>query len=285
MAAIARGLGAQRIEAGAQLREVCESVEDEIVRRGGQLAFPVQSSRNHIAAHYCTAPEDETSYAEGDLAKLDIGVHVDGFVVDTAVTVNVGDRSENRPALAAAHAALDAGIAAAGPGVEIRQVSAAIEKAIRSFGLNPLRNLCGHGVGRWNVHCPPPIPNVVLPGDGPAVLEDGMVVAIEPFATRGDGSVIEYGPAEVFRLDPRAHDVDGVDAGVLDVLKSFRGLPFARRQLATFPRHLVEATLAVLRETGLLRGYAPLVETCGEKVAQAEHTIRIGATEVEVLTL
>jgi methionyl aminopeptidase len=268
------------------LREVCEAVEDEIVRRGGQLAFPVQSSRNHIAAHYCAAPEDETSYAEGDLAKLDIGVHVDGFVVDTAISVNVGDRPENRPALAAAQAALDAGIAAAGPGVEIRQVSAAIERAIRSFGLNPLRNLCGHGVGRWNVHCPPPVPNLVLPGDGPAALEEGWVLAIEPFATRGDGSVIEYGPAEVFRLDPRAPlEVDGVDGEVLDRLRSFRGLPFARRQLSTFPRDVVEAALALLRERGLLRGYAPLVETCGEKVAQMEHTIRIGATEVEVLTL
>lgn len=285
MAAVARGLGARQIVAGARLREVCEAVEDEILRRGGQLAFPVQSSRNHVAAHYCAAPEDETSYAEGDLAKLDIGVHVDGFVVDTAVSVNVGDRPENRPALDAAQAALDAGIAAAGPGVEIRQISAAIEQAIRSFGLNPLRNLCGHGVGRWNVHCPPPIPNLMLPGDGPAALEEGLVLAIEPFATRGDGSVIEYGPAEVFRLDPRTRDVDGVDEEVLDALRSFRGLPFARRQLATFPRNVVEATLAVLRERGLLRGYAPLVETSGENVAQAEHTIRIGATEVEVLTL
>ncbi len=77
---------------GASLREVCQAVDDEIVRLGGQPAFPTQSSRNEIAAHYCPSPEDETRYADGDLAKLDVGVHLDGYVVDTATTVNVGDR-------------------------------------------------------------------------------------------------------------------------------------------------------------------------------------------------
>jgi len=97
IAAEARQAGARRIVAGARVRDVCVAVEDDIHRLGGSLAFPVQSSRNHVAAHYCPSPEDETVYAEGDVAKLDIGVHVDGWVVDTALTVNVGDRAEGRP--------------------------------------------------------------------------------------------------------------------------------------------------------------------------------------------
>ncbi len=283
IAAAARHWGAQRIMAGARLRDVCEGVEDRIRGGGGGIAFPVQSSRNEIAAHYCASPEDETVYADGDLAKLDIGVHVDGWVVDTAVTVNVGEHRHNRPLLEAAQAALEAAIAAVAPGVEVRRVSAAIEATIASYGLRPMRNLCGHGVGRWTVHCPPPIPNV--PDDTGNRLGAGAVVAIEPFATDGMGLVAEQGTAEVFRLDPQ-HPVPagGIDAQIVDAMRGFAGLPFARRQLAGFAREKVERALAVLLRDGALRGYAPLVEAGGRPVAQAEHTLYVGPDGVVVLT-
>jgi methionyl aminopeptidase len=282
VAAAARNLGATRIVPGASLREVCEEVEAEIRRRGAHPAFPAQSSRNHIAAHYCASPEDETVYAAGDLAKLDIGVHVDGFVVDTAVTVNVGGVKENQRMVDAARAALDAAIAQAGPGVPVSRLSAVIEAMIRSYGLRPMRNLCGHGVGRWVVHCPPPIPNV--PDGEPTRLPEGSVVAIEPFATDGHGLVAERGTPEVFRLDPARDPGNGVDPGVLATLQGLRGLPFARRDLRAHPRPTVEATLAVLLARGVLHGYAPLVEAGGRLVAQAEHTVHIGSNGAEVLT-
>src|SRR5438876_12009018 len=187
IAARAREAGARRIVAGARVREVCVAVEEQIERLGGSLAFPVQSSRNHVAAHYCPSPEDETVYADGDLAKLDIGVHVDGWVVDTALTVNVGAHEEGRTLVRAAEQALRAAIAALAPGVAVRDLSSAIERTIASFGLRPVRNLCGHGVARWTVHCPPPIPNV--PDTSATRLPLHAVVAIEPFATDGLGLV------------------------------------------------------------------------------------------------
>jgi methionyl aminopeptidase len=245
VAAVAREKGARLIVPGAALRDVCEAVEDEITRRGGGLAFPAQSSRNEIAAHYCASPEDDTLYQSGDLAKLDIGVHVDGWVVDTALTVNVGS-------------------------------------TVRRFGLRPMQNLCGHGVARWTVHCPPAIPNVV---DGASDrLAADAVVAVEPFATDGGGEVIERGTAEVFRLDPRrAAGAAGVPE-VLAAIRAFNGLPFARRQLSRFPRAAVEETLRALRSAGQLGAYPPLVEAQQRKVAQAEHTLYLGPDGVEVLT-
>jgi len=281
VAAAARDHGAALIVAGARVRDVCEAVEEEIRRRGAHPAFPTQSSRNQVAAHYCPSPEDETTYAEGDLAKLDVGVHIDGYVVDTALTVNVGDTPWNRRLVSAARAALDAAIAAASPGVEVRRLSAAIEKALRDFGARPMRNLCGHGVGRWTVHCPPPIPNA--PDQNGDHLEAGAAVAIEPFATDGRGIVVEEGEPEVFRLPPEKQPRSG-DPLVLEAIRGFRGLPFARRDLRALPRVRVEETLRTLRGEGSLAAYAPLAEATGRLVAQAEHTIYVGSERVEVLT-
>src|SRR5688572_16816807 len=259
IAAEARREGESLIVGGATVRDVCEAVERAIVRRGGGLAFPVQSSRNAIAAHYCPSPEDPTTYEDGDVAKLDIGVHVDGWVVDTAVTVNVGDRPEWRRMIAAAEEALAAAIAALRPSTGVRDLSAVIERSIRAAGLQPVRNLCGHGVGRWTVHSPPPIPNVA--DNGHHRLEAGAVVAIEPFATDGRGVVSERGRAEVFRLDPGRDPAGRGDPEVVAAIRALKGLPFARRQLGALPRPAVENTLQALLRGGALTAYPPLVET------------------------
>lgn len=282
MAAVARDRGAQLIVPGARVREVCAAVEDEIRGLGAEPAFPAQSSRNHLAAHYCPSPEDETAYEPGDLAKLDVGVHIDGYVVDTATTVNVGDRPENRRLVEAARAALEAAIAAAGPGVRIREVSAAIAATLRSFSARPMRTLCGHHLGRWIVHSPPPIPN--LPDDSGDRLAKGAVLAIEPFATDGTGFVVEEGRPEVFRLTSARGNGDGLDPALLAALRGRNGLPFSRRDFARFPRTLLEATLDRLAQRGELASYAPLAEAGGRQVAQAEHTLYVGADGVEVLT-
>ncbi|HSB60099.1 MAG TPA: type II methionyl aminopeptidase [Vicinamibacteria bacterium] len=279
VAAAAREMGARLIVPGAPLREVCEAVEDEIRRRGAGLAFPAQTSRNHVAAHYCPPPEDETVYAEGDLAKLDIGVQVDGWVVDTAATVSLGD--QGRLVDAARHA-LEAAIATAGPGVPIRRVSAAIESTLRAHGARPMKNLCGHHVGRWTVHSPPPIPN--SPDGAEDRLAAGAVLAIEPFATDGLGFVVEQGPPEVFRLPPEREAGASLDQDLLASIAARRGLPFSRRDLKAFPRSRVEETLAAMLAGGRLAAYAPLVEASGRMVAQAEHTLYVGPEGVEVLT-
>lgn len=284
IAAAVRAHGAALIRPGALLREVCEAVEDETRRRGGEPAFPAQSSRNEVAAHYCPPPGDATTYATGDLAKLDIGVHVDGWVVDTAVTVNVGDVPANRRLVDAAEAALEAAIGAAGPGVAVLHLAAMIEATIRAHRLRPVANLCGHGVGRWLVHCAPPVPNV--PEGSTAVLSEGMAVAIEPFATTGAGRVIERGEAQVFRFVDR----DGLGAGegvsprVLEALRATHGLPFGRRQMAGLPRDEMEGTLVALMKERRVMPYPPLVEPTGALVAQAEHTVWVGREGVEVLT-
>ncbi len=284
IAAAARESGRLRLRPGARLADVCRQVEDEIARLGGQPAFPVQTSVNHVAAHYCPGLDDDSRYAEGDLAKLDIGVHVGGWVVDTAVTVEVGRPDGQHPLVAAARAALQAAIAVAGPGVPVSALSAAIAGVIRGAGFRPMRNLCGHGVGYYTVHCPPAVPNE--PDAGLERLHPGLAFAIEPFANDGAGLVAELGPPEVFRVDPRlgpAAAAEGLE-DVLEAIRELRGLPFARHQLLRFGRARVEAALDLLRAQGALQSFAPLVEATRRPVAQAEHTLWVGEEGVEVVT-
>jgi len=265
---------------GASLLEVCSAVEAEILEQGGQLAFPAQTSRNEIAAHYCPGPDDETVYERGDLAKLDLGVHVDGWVVDTAVTVCVG--GEAAPLVEAVEAALAAAIGVAGPAVPVSRLGSVIARTIRDRGFTPVRNLCGHGVGRWRVHCPPPIPN--LPDGTRSTLPARGVVAVEPFATEGQGLVVESGWPEVFQLRPRRTGSLPGDPEIAAAIQALNGLPFSRRQLGGFERERVEGSLQELGRAGRLVAYPPLVEPKGRRVAQAEHSIFVSDAGAEILT-
>src|ERR687890_2506849 len=72
---------------GRTLFEICESIENEIISLGGSPAFPVNVSLNEIAAHYTAEPNDQIKVKDTDVLKIDLGVHIDGYIADTAVTV------------------------------------------------------------------------------------------------------------------------------------------------------------------------------------------------------
>lgn len=279
-----RELGARLITPGASLRDVCETVESEIEKRGGKPAFPTQTSINDVAAHDCPTPDDDRTYQKGDLAKLDIGVHIDGWVVDTATTVNVGGTGNGR-LIEAARQALAAAMQTAKPGLPVKEVSAAIERAITGAGFTPLDNLCGHGVGHYIVHAPPAITNTVRAAEGRLPMRG--VIAIEPFATEGSGQSGPRGASEVFRLLPEAADKlkdQGIDSDFAQALLSWRGLPIARRYFRSFGNERVAEAFRKLERAKLLHAYPPLVVLSGRPVAQAEHSIYLGPEGVIQLT-
>jgi methionyl aminopeptidase len=271
-----RELGAALIVPGASLRVVCETVESEIEKRGGKPAFPTQTSINEVAAHDCPTPDDQRTYQQGDLAKLDIGVHIDGWVVDTATTVNVGGTGNGRM-IEAARQALAAAIQVCKPGIPVKEVSAAIEHAITSAGFTPLDNLCGHGVGHYIVHAPPAITNTVRAAEGRLPMRG--VIAIEPFATDGNGRSGPRGPSEVFRLLPEGNQKlgdFGIGSDFAQALRSWRGLPIARRYFRSFGDEMVAGVFQRLEQARLLHAYPPLVALSGRPVAQAEHSVYLG---------
>ncbi len=280
----AREYGASLIKIGASLLDVSDRVEDFIFKHGGGLAFPTQISRNDTAAHNCAAHEDKTVFQEGDVIKLDLGVHIDGYVVDSAMTINLGDKgnTEKDALVKASREALNNAIKTLAPGVAVTNVGRAIQEAIEGRGFKPIRNLCGHGIGRFIVHAPPSIPNYNT-GDQ-TTLHDGQLIAIEPFATSGAGLVYEASDAEVFMMVGKKPVRSMITRNVLKEIDAFQGLPFTTRWLTKkFSLPQVNFALRDLQQAGVLRAYPPLIDKAHGLVSQAEHSIIVGE-KPEVLT-
>jgi methionyl aminopeptidase len=282
IASACREWARENIRPGVEVRHVLETIEGMIRERGAAPGFPAQSSRNSVAAHYCSPPGDPMCYEEGDCVKVDLGVHVDGYVADTAATVDLSTDGRWGKLIQASADALAAAIATVGDGVAVGEVGAAIERTILAAGYNPVRNLTGHGLGRWKVHTPPQIPNQAERGG--SRLKAGMVFAIEPFACDGRGYITERGRAEVFMMVRPPMRAKGLDRDILRDIESWRGLPIARRYFNHRDTTSMEETLSKLVRQGVLMRYPPLVEEEGVMVAQTEHSMYLGPDGVEILT-
>jgi len=274
IASRARDLGLRLVVPGARRREVADAIEAFIREQGAQPAFPVNLSRNNEAAHYTPSPDDAVAFDTGDLVKVDVGAHIEGAIADTADTVEVGGTRKYESLVRAARDGVRAGIARVRPGVEVDEISRAIAEAIRARGFKPIVDLTGHSIERYLLHAGTSIPNV--PGHGDATLEEGEVIAIEPFATNGVGSIANgpFGNILRFRRAP-----DGADPTLAALFERFRTLPFATRW-ATAP---AEAE-ALRRARRTLQSYPVFVERGGGWVAQAEHTVLVGPQGAEVLS-
>lgn len=265
-----------KIREGVLLLEVAEFVEQSIRDRGGEPAFPCNISLNEEAAHATPSPGDERVFG-AELVKIDIGVHVDGYIADSAVTVDLS--GEHGELVRASEAALNAAIQVIHDGVSTIEIGEVIEHTIREHGYRPVVNLSGHGLARYNSHAPPTIPNVRY--EQGVLLSENDVVAIEPFATDGAGKVVESATVEIYRLIKEKPVRVNEAKRLLEVIKHYQGLPFARRWL---PRERLELALRTLKNVGALREYPVLREEEKGVISQAEDTVIVTRDGCEVIT-
>lgn len=267
---------AARVEVGASHLEIAEFAEDRIRELGGEPAFPVNISIDEEAAHATPKPDDESVFGE-EMINIDIGVHIDGWLADSAFTV---DLSGTPDLVDAVEEALEAAIEIIEPGIETGVIGREIETTIDGFGYNPVVNLTGHGLGHWEQHTTPNIPNRAV-SQG-VELEVGDTVAIEPFATDGGGKVTEGADEEIFALD-REGSVRNRQAreALEQIVADFKTLPFARRWLTT---DRAQMALRRLKQQNIIHGYPVLKEDDGFLVSQAEHTVIVTNDGCEVTT-
>ena len=265
----------EMIEPGVTQLEVAEYAEDAIREAGAGLAFPVNISADEEASHATPARDDDTEFGD-EMVCLDIGVHVDGYIADAAVTV---DYTGNDELVEASEQALEAAVEAAGPGVEVGAIGAEIESVIEGYGYTPILNLTGHGVERYDAHTGPSIPNRAV--DRSVELEAGQAIAIEPFATDGRGKVGEGRTEEIYEQVADGSVRDRRARQVLDELAAFEDLPFAARWL---DNSRSEMALRRLKMADIVKGYPVLKEDDGRLISQAEHTLLITEDGCEVTT-
>lgn len=262
------------------LKEIADTIEAKIISLGGKPAFPVNLSINEIAAH-ATPAYNSTERSHG-LLKVDIGVHVDGAIADTAFSVDLENSSVHRNLIESAEAGLAAASRLVGYGVTLTTLGRAVDTVIRSRGATTVVNLSGHAIEEYDVHAGITIPNY---DNGDSTKLDEGVYAIEPFATNGSGKVVDGKPSGIYQLTKQGAVRDSSARAVLAfIIDEYQTLPFCSRWIhAKFgARGLLG--LRFIEQAGLLHHYAQLVESGNGIVAQAEHTFLVTKKETKQIT-
>jgi methionyl aminopeptidase len=272
------------VREGTPLIKVCEEAEDMVRREGGKPAFPCNVSIDEIAAHYTSPPGDKQVIPPHALVKVDIGVHIDGFIADTAVTVC--SSPDHEYLVRAAEEALEVAVKTVRAGVSTSELGKAIQKAIKTYGGKPVSNLTGHEIGRYLIHTGKSIPNV--PHLIGSKIKEGDVIALEPFVTvtEAAGRVKNGDPKTIFRFLKRRSLSSGSAKRLLNHIEAtFRTLPFSERWLlGVVSEESHFAAFQELLSTKCLTSYPVFIEASGAKVAQAEHTVVVLENGCRVLT-
>ena len=259
---------------GRSLSEICNDIEQEIFKKGGEPAFPVNVSLNDIAAHYTAVPNDPIIVKNTDVLKIDVGVHIDGYIADTAVTVSYDTKYQNL--IDIAERALDEAIAISRSNTRVSEIGRIIEKTITKYGCKPIQNLSGHSLERYTIHAGKSIPNIWTIGHS-FNLSVNNVYAIEPFVTTNDGQGVVYEGKikNIFGIGSRKRTKEQKTDEFLEYLwNKFKTLPFALRWIVNeYEEKEALYLLEILVKKKNVHAYPILVEGANRIVVQAEHTI------------
>ncbi len=259
---------------GRSLSEICNDIEQEIFKKGGEPAFPVNVSLNDIAAHYTAVPNDPIIVKNTDVLKIDVGVHIDGYIADTAVTVSYDTKYQNL--IDIAERALDEAIGISRSNKRVSEIGRIIEKTITKYGCKPIQNLSGHSLERYTIHAGKSIPNIWTIGHS-FNLSVNNVYAIEPFVTTNDGQGVVYEGKikNIFGIGSRKRTKEQKTDDFLEYLwNKFKTLPFALRWIVNeYEEKEALSLLEILVKKKNVHAYPILVEGANRIVVQAEHTI------------
>ncbi len=241
---------------------------------------------NTLAAHYSPRHDDQSIFKKGDIVKLDVGVHINGYIADTAITIELETHIYDTM-IQASSEALTKAINLLNLKTHLNEIGRTIENTITAYGYKPIHNLMGHGLNRYVLHSGLSIPNVGTLG-GKTKLKDGDVVAIEPFATNGAGYVTSAEGSNIYLCN------DSLKAKLIRDSKTkllfekisinYKTLPFSERWYYDMFPNRGDIALTKLSFLGLIKHYPQLVEAKGGMVTQKEHTVIVKEDGCEVIT-
>ncbi len=269
------------IKPGAKVLDIANFIEGKVVEKGCKSAFPVNISIDDVVAHYTPTTIDTREIKEGEFVKIDIGVHSDGYIADSAITYC----SEKNEIIECSNKLMKKIIETLKPGLPVFEIGNLVEEHVKEAGLGIIVNLTGHMLDQNVFHGPPSIPNIK--NKVSYQFKEGDAFAIEPFLTTSNGYVKESGTVEIYRYlqDKPIRLAEG--RKVLDHIKTnFGHFPFAKRWLYNVVSPgKVAMILKQLEVSGALETYPILKEVQNKKVTQIEHTFVINKGKVVVITL
>lgn len=274
----------QTVSEGMPFIDICERTEQMIRSLGGKPAFPCNVSVNEVAAHYTSPPNDEKKVPRGSLVKIDLGVHVDGYIADTAITVCFAPELEDM--VQASKAALEKAVKTIRPNMHTSELGTEIQKVIEGRGFKPISNLTGHQVGRYMVHTGRSLPNVSHISF--AKILAGNVYAIEPFVTfkEAAGIVKEAKESFIFRLVKHKRPRNSFARRIMTHIENeYKTLPFTERWLSSYRKNKeYKVAFSELLASKSLMSYHVFIEASRQYVAQSEHTVYVDKNGAVVLT-
>ena len=273
----------KQVVPGSRIQEICEFADRKTKEFGVYPAFPLNISLDSIAAHDTSAgQEDHRRIPEKTLVKIDVGVHVDGFIADCASTVSVGGQEPGL--IEASEAGFQAALDNITDGALVSKIGSAVQKAIEENGYKPIKNLTGHEVKRYNLHAGIQIPSVPTRSYSRKKLREGMVIAIEPFATNGSAGHVIDAPKKPPLIFSVVEKEPG-DTLVKRLSHRFGSLPFAARwAYPLMPKGPEKSRLKKLIHLPGIQGYPPFLEASRGLVAQTENTVIVKKNSGAVLT-
>lgn len=294
-----REMAVKKVREDMKILELVELIENEIRILGGEPAFPCNVSVNEVTAHYTSPANDESLLKRGDLVKIDLGAQVDGYIADSAITVLVGNHdsliSPKGPLseeefelqlkmIETAHEALQNAISTVKDGVEVGKIGEVVQNTVNAQNLNPVSNLTGHSMDQWILHSGISIPNIK--DDNKHKIEEGDVLAIEPFVTNGVGRVVDMKATYIFRfLRDRPLRVRNTRKLLDIIVKNYRNLPFAQRWLSNVIKdRKINIAMKQLIDARAVYPYHVLKEKSDARVAQAEHTVIVEPDGCKIIT-
>jgi len=274
------------IKEGRSDLEVVKELDSFFEEKGVEKAFPLNLSVNEIAAHY-TPYDKEYFFKKEDLIKVDLGIHFNGFIVDTAKTIYFGEDKEKKLLVKASEKALENVEKVIKKNIKIKEIGETIEKTIKSFSFKPIYNLGGHSLEQFNLHAGIFIPN--YNNNREESLKEG-VYAIEPFATNGVGFVKDYSFSNILILRDlknlgRIRIPLTIKRIYLELFDKFKTLPFSMLDLEKIVgKDKINLVVNNLERIGLIYKFPQLKEKANGLVSQREHTFLVLEDKVIVLT-
>jgi len=262
-----------------KLIDVAEAIDAKILELGGEFAFPVNLSLNEVAAHYTPFSGDET-LAEGIL-KVDIGVAVDGFIADTAFSIDLTANGEFEEMIELNKKILEDISKIIKVGMEVREVGDTCQKTLEGWGkekFSIIKSLSGHALAQNTIHAGLTISN--YKNNNRKVLDE-IAFAIEPFVTTGVGDIYEGEPGGIYILknDGRVRDRDA--RKLLEFIREeYETRPFCARWLEKEGFDKLKFVLKILVKQGILYEYPMLIEKSRKPVSQFENTFVISDGKV-----